>query len=93
MGLFLRQLAMVGGVTNLRSLHSGREFLITGVVFLALGTVLCGWTGYLYHRTRRAIDDDRYLPAALTVNSLTAVVAVGGLLIAALVRWRTVVQE
>jgi putative membrane protein len=89
MGLFLRQLALVGGVPNLRGLHPGREFLVTGVVFLALGTVLSGWTGWLYHRTRRAIDDDCYQPAMVTVTALTVVVVVGGILIAGLVLRRT----
>ncbi len=93
MGLFLRQLALVGGVANLRRLRSGQEFLITGVIFLALGTALCGWSAWLYHRTRGAIDDDRYEPAASTVTGLTAIVVVGGLLIAVLVLWRTLTQE
>ena len=93
MGLFLRQLAMAGGDAPLRHLRAGHEFMVTGVVFLVLGTVLCGWTGWLYHRTRRAIDEERYEPAGATVTFLTAVVVVGGLLIVGLVLWRTLAQE
>jgi putative membrane protein len=93
MGLFLRQLAMAGGEVPKRHLRAGHEFMITGVVFLVLGTGLCGWTGRLYHRTRRAIDEGRYEPAGATVTFLAAVVFVGGLLIVGLVLWRTLVSE
>ena len=88
MGLFLRQLAMAGGNLHARGLRSGREFMITGVVFLVMGTALCGWTGWLYHRTRWAIDGDRYEPAVATVTFLTAVVVAGGLSIAMLALWQ-----
>jgi putative membrane protein len=93
MGLFLRQLALMGGVADVRYIHSSREFLITGVVFLALGTALCGWAGWLYHRTRRGIDEARYEVAASTVTFVTAAVVGGGVLIVGLVLWRTLGQE
>jgi len=93
MGLFLRQLAMASGSGPLGHLRAGHEFMISGVVFLVVGTALCGWTGWLYHRTRWAIEEDRYEPAEATVLVLTAVVVVGGLLIVGLVLWRTLVQE
>jgi hypothetical protein len=47
--------------------------MVTGVVFLVLGTVLSGWTCRLYHRIGRAIDEGRYGPAGATVTFLTAV--------------------
>ena len=93
MGLFLRQLAMAGGSGPMRHLRAGHEFMVTGVVFLVVGTALCAWTGWLYHRTRNAIDLDRYEPARSTVLVLTAVVVVGGLLIVGLVLWQTLGQE
>ena len=93
MGLFFQQLAMAGGEALPRRMRAGHEFMITGVVFLVLGTALCGWTGWLYHRTRRAIDEERYEPAASTVTFLTAVVVAGGLLIVMLVLYRTLAPE
>ena len=91
MGLFLRQLAMASGDGPLGHLRAGHEFMVSGVVFLVVGTVLCAWTGWLYYRTRWAIDEDRYEPAQATVLVLTAVVVVGGLLIVGLVLWHTLV--
>jgi putative membrane protein len=89
MGLFLRQLAISSGVDPRRGLHTGREFLVVGVVFLVLGTALGGWTGWLYERNRRAIDEDRYQPARRRVLAVSAVVVVGGLVIVGLVLWQT----
>jgi putative membrane protein len=66
--------------------------MVSGVVFLVLGTVLCGWTGRPYHRTRRAIDEGCYEPAGATVTFLKTVVVVGGLLIVGLVLWYTLAQ-
>ena len=93
MGLFLRQLALAGGTAPARGLRAGREFLITGIVFLLLGTALCGWTGWLYEWTRRAIDEDRYEPAGQATLALTAIVVTGGLIIVGLVLWRTLASE
>jgi putative membrane protein len=93
MGLFLRQLAAMGGTVPGRGLRAGHEFMVTGVVFLVLGTALGGWMGWVYYRTRRAIDEDRYESAGPTVLVLTAVVVVGGLLIVGLVLWQTLGQE
>jgi putative membrane protein len=93
MGLFLRQLALVGGAANMRQVRSGHEFVVTGLVFLAAGTVLCGWSGWLYHRSRWAIDEDRYEPARVTVTSVTALVVGGGLLVVGLVLWHVMAVE
>jgi putative membrane protein len=93
MGLFLRQLAMASGSGPLGHLRAGDEFMVSGVVFLMLGTALCAWTAWLYHRTRWAIEQDRYEPAESTVVVLTAVVVVGGLLIVGLVLWHTLGQD
>jgi putative membrane protein len=91
MGLFLRQLAISSGTEARRGLRTGQEFLIVGVVFLVLGTVLGGWTGWLYEQGRRAIDEDRYRPARRRVLAVSAVVVVGGLIIVGLVLWQTLV--
>jgi putative membrane protein len=87
MGLFLRQLAMLGAIPT-RGLQAGREFLIVGVVFLVMGTVITGWSGWLYHRVRQEIEVDRYQPARGSVLALTIIVVVGGLVIVGLVLWR-----
>jgi putative membrane protein len=88
MGLFLRELALTAAAP-LQGLRTGQEFLITGVVFLLLGSILCGWTGWLYDRNRRAIDEDRYEPARLSALSLSITVLAGGLIIVGLVLWQT----
>src|SRR5262245_46255244 len=73
MGLFLRQLATVGGDGAAGNLRAGHEFLVVGVAFLVLGTALGGWTGRFYERGRRAIDEDRFEPARRRVLALSAV--------------------
>ncbi len=88
MGLFLEQLATAGMAGPARSVHGSREFLVTGVIFLALGTGLSAVAGWLYHRAGLAIDGGRYEPARGAVYALTAVVAGGGLTIAGLVVWQ-----
>ena len=47
MGLFLAQLA-VAGAMPVRGRHAGQEFIVIGIVFLLLGTMLGGWSGWLY---------------------------------------------
>lgn len=93
MGLFLRQLAAAAALAHIRKLHAGQEFLVSGLVFLILGTVLSGWAGGLYHRTRLSIDEDRYEPAAREVLALTIVMVIGGLLVVGLVLWRTLESD
>ncbi len=88
MGLFLAQLAVAEAVP-LRGRHAGREFIVTGIVFLLLGTMLGGWSGWLYERARRGIESGHYEPSRQSVLALTAVIVMGGLVIAALVLWRT----
>lgn len=98
MGLFLRQLAVAGlagnaagagaGLADVRPLHAGHEFLVSGVVFLAFGTLLGGWSGWLYERNRRALEAGRFEPARGSVLALTAVVVLGSLVIIGLVVWR-----
>ncbi|MEO6812198.1 MAG: DUF202 domain-containing protein [Isosphaeraceae bacterium] len=92
MGLFLRQLAAVEISEPNGRLPAGREFLITGIVFLVLGTALAGWSVVLYHRARRAIDAHNYEPAQHSASVLAAVVVVGGLAIASLVIGRVLFQ-
>ena len=91
MGLFLRQLA---AFSLLREAHRfrfqvGHEFLISGVIFLLVGTAMSGWAGHRYRRNRTAIDRDRFEPDETSVFLLASVVVIGGLVIAAMVVWRT----
>jgi putative membrane protein len=95
MGLFLRQIAAVapaalraGGAG-----HPGHEFVVSGVVFLALGTVLAGWAGHHYGRTRRAIDALDFEPDTRAIRAMTVLVVLGGLVIGGLVLWRVGLRE
>src|SRR5437660_8460932 len=63
MGLFLAQLVAAEGEASRRGDHSAHEFVVTGLVFLALGTALTAWSAWHYARTRRAIDSGAYEPA------------------------------
>lgn len=94
MGLFLRQLAAATGVVGARGIraHPGIEFLATGVIFLGIGTVVCGWAGHRYRTNRRDIDAGRYIAAESSVMVLTALVVIGGLVIATMVVWRTMME-
>jgi putative membrane protein len=94
MGLFLRELALArpGGGAAPHPGHAGHEFVVSGIIFLAIGTALSGWAGWLYHRNRRAIDSDRFIPAGPTVTALTGFVVLGGLVIAGLTVWRVAVS-
>jgi putative membrane protein len=101
MGLFLRQIAVAAAGVHVtgadvgvearragglaRGLNPVEEFLVTGVVFLALGTALVAWAGWAYRRNRRAIDAGRYVPASGSVAALTVLVVLGGLIVTALV--------
>lgn len=91
MGLFLRQLAGLGLIHEGRGirLQAGHEFLISGVAFLLIGTAVCTLSGRRYQANRRAIDTGQYEPAHATVSLLTALVVVGGLVIASMIVWRT----
>lgn len=93
MGLFLRQLAASGLVSEGRRIrfHAGHEFLVSGVIFLLIGTGVCGWAARRYGSDRRAIEEGRYVPSTNSVAALTALVVVGGLVIAGMVVWRTLV--
>jgi putative membrane protein len=93
MGLFLRQLALASGHDPRGTIYTGHDFLAFGIVFLVVGTALAGWSGWVYHRTRRAIDAERYEPDVVTVTALAVIVVVGGLLIVALVLWRTLAVD
>jgi putative membrane protein len=95
MGLFLRQLASASLVMgdHVPRFHGGGEFLISGVAFLFLGTIACGWSGWRYDQSRRAIDSGRYEPAFGSVVALTVMIVIGGLVLVGLVLWRTLGPE
>ena len=93
MGVFLRQLAMMSGAGPHREFRGSHEFLITGVVFLILGTALCIAANGLYNRACKAIDANRYEPPRHAVLILTLLVAAGSVTITALVLWQLVAVE
>jgi putative membrane protein len=86
-GLFLRQLilsapAAESAVPRMRHVH---EFVITGTVFLGLGTLISAWAAWHYLRTRRAIEDNRFEAAGLAIVIVALLSVVGGLVIMGLV--------
>jgi putative membrane protein len=96
MGLFLRQIAATAAAGGFEAglpgrgphLHTGREFLITGVVFLVIGTTIGGLAAWLYERNRRAIVAEQFEPDLRPVIGLTVVVVLGGAIVIGLVLWR-----
>ena len=76
MGVFLRQRSMVSESAR-HEFRGSHEFLITGVIFLLLGIVVCLGSGWAYHRSRKAIDASQYEPLGHMVTALTAVVVLG----------------
>ena len=88
MGLFLQQLALAGLPGTQHPFQGGHEFVVSGVVFLLLGTALCGWAAWRYEHSRRAIDVGQFLPAQRSIWALSLVVVVAGLLIVGLTLWR-----
>jgi putative membrane protein len=88
MGVFLRQLSLVTGTAPRHEFRGSHEFLITGVIFLLLGIVICVRAGWAYQRSREAIDVGQYEPLRHTVTALTVIVAVGSLAITGLVLWQ-----
>jgi len=93
MGLFLRRFAALGGADVRLGAHAGNEFLITGIIFLVFGTILGAGSGWHYDRVRRGIELGQFGPSRGMVLALTAVIAAGGLVIVALVLWRTIELE
>ncbi len=91
MGLFLQQFVTLSRPPVAHPRRAGHEFVVTGMVVLCFGTLLSGWSGWLYTRARRLIDADRYEPANHSVLVLTVCVVVGGLVILGLVLWRTTI--
>jgi putative membrane protein len=89
MGLFLRQISMEMNGAAARPVKSAHEYMVVGVIFLIFGTALTGGAAWLHDRNRRAIESDSYEPSRITIFGLAAVVIAAGLVIAALVVWRT----
>ncbi len=88
MGLFLEQMASVGIPGRHHEFRGSHQFLGTGIVFLLMGTALCGGSRWLYERARKGIDAGRYEPARGAISALTAAVFAGGLAITGLVVWQ-----
>jgi putative membrane protein len=103
MGLFLRQIALTArfqeavgpaaAASAVRGGPAGHEFIVSGVVFLVIGTFVGAWSGWVYDRNRRLIEADRFEPASWSVMVLTSVVVLGGLVIVGLVLGRMVLAE
>lgn len=89
MGLLLRQLALASGNPPAHVPHGSHEFMMTGVVFLVFGTVLCIWARRLYLRSRQAIEEGQYNPDTVTVSVLTFMIVLGGMVLVGLVLWST----
>ncbi len=88
MGVFLRQLALAGIAGPRHEFRGSHEFLITGILYLVLGTAICLGSGWIYQRSRRAIDAGRFEPARHSITALTVVVALGSLAITGLLVWQ-----
>ena len=89
MGIFLSQIASEIPGAQPHHANTGQEFLISGIVFLAIGTGLAGIAAWLHDRNRRSIEAANYEPAHFAVYGLSAIIVAGGLVIVALVIWRT----
>ena len=90
MSVFLRQLSVVGESGQRHELRGSHEFLITGVMFLLLGIVICVGAGWAYQQSRKAIDAGQYEPLRHTMTALTVAVVLGSLVITGLVLWQLV---
>ena len=90
MGLLVRQLAASGGAMPRPSAGESREFLVTGVLFVLMGTAVTIGSGWLYHHGRKAIDAGTYKPPHQAMTALMTVVVAGSLAIAALLIWQIV---
>jgi putative membrane protein len=90
MGVFLQRLSTASESATRREFRGSYEFLITGVIFLLLGTVICLSSGWAYHRSSKAIDAGQYKPLRHTVTALTVVVVLGSLAIIGLVLWQLI---
>lgn len=93
MGIFLRRLALSGVTAPEKVFWGGHGIIVTGVAFLALGALLFGWAGHLYHRTRAAIETGDYAPAGRTVTVLVAVMLLGSLLLIGFVLWSALAAD
>jgi putative membrane protein len=89
MGIFLRQIAAEIPGAQPNPANTGHEFLVSGVVFLAIGTGLTGLSAWIHDRNRRAIEAGTYKPAHYAIYALAAIIMTGGLIIVSLVIWRT----
>jgi putative membrane protein len=91
MGLFLRQLASANLIhegSRIR-FQAGHEFLVSGVIFLVIGTAFCAWSLRRYRANQRAILSGEFDPPNTEAIALVALVVIGGLVIAGMVVWRT----
>ncbi len=89
MGLFLRQMA---ASADAKGFQTGHEFIAVGIVFLVIGTLLGGWSAWMYDNNRRGIETDTFTPAKWSIYVLTGVVVIGSLVIVGLSVWRMTVE-
>jgi putative membrane protein len=88
MGVFLRQITGEATSYTPNNAHSGHEFLVAGIIFLVIGTLIAGVSAWLHDRNRKAIDSATYQPARKVILGLTAIIVAGGIAVIALVVWR-----
>lgn len=84
MGLFLRELPTLmnqsaAGVLN--RVELGGEFVLTGAIFLGIGTILALWAAWHYERTRRLIESERFVATRKTTYAVALLVFLSGVLI------------
>ncbi len=88
MGLLLEKLKARASTTREPIYRwDGDPFVVFGIVILALGVALSGWSGWLYHRTRKALDSGTYEPAWRSVLALTVLLVAIGLGILGILLW------
>jgi putative membrane protein len=90
MGVFLRQITTLSVSVPHHEIRGSHEYLITGVLFLLLGTAVSIGSGWFYHRSRKAIDSGQFEPARRTITAMTAMIALGSLTVTGLLLWQLV---
>ncbi|GIW89227.1 MAG: hypothetical protein KatS3mg108_3551 [Isosphaeraceae bacterium] len=87
-GLFLRELPSLvqSPATPAPSrLEPAGEFVLAGVVFLGVGTIVAGWAAWHYERNRRLLLRDVFMPARISPRMVASLVFISGLILIGMV--------